>query len=273
MERPNYDYHKLYDSPNMQSMNPDGTHALTYGAALRQQKPREEMERGGSKIPFAAPGPYDDNPWNGPGSRSVAVAVDRIASSTPDNMRAFYQLKKATEAKAEAAAGLAAQQEPLTHLCGQIDVLMHSLKTAYDPATIEELDALLSEHPKPDIVWKAMHAWPRNLNAAEPQGTNTWLTHAVTEAHIEAIAVLMYYGADPLQRCPRRGDQSVHYHNRSRDPTAFHLIATLLNSSSIIKTEKKGYMITAGSEEPFGIEPNARILDQRLSSRDNGTRG
>jgi hypothetical protein len=64
--------------------------------------------------------------------------------------------------------------------------------------TIEQLDALLAEHPLPDKVWQAMHAWPRN---GETPGTKTWPTHAVTEGHIEAITVLLYYGADPLQRC------------------------------------------------------------------------
>ena len=196
MQRPHGAFYDS-DAPGMQSMNPDGTLALTFSGAMRQQKRREEMERSiQSKIPIAAPGPSDDNPWNGPGSRSVAVGRTSSLSS-PDNMRAFHLITKNVAAKVKAeAAGLAAQQEPLTHLCAQIDVLMHSLKTAYDPATIEELDALLSEHPKPDIVWQAMHAWPRN--AAEAPGTNPWLTHAVTEAHIEAIAVLLYHGADPL---------------------------------------------------------------------------
>jgi hypothetical protein len=92
----------------------------------------------------------------------------------------------------------------------------------------------------------------------------------VTEAHIEAIVTLLYYGVDPLQRYPQRhnnacamDDASVHYHNRAGDPTSFHLVATLL-SSSIIKTAqgKKDYMITGGNnEQSFGIDPNAPILD------------
>jgi hypothetical protein len=229
----------------------------TYGAELMKARQIEEMKY------MAIKKQWDDS------RSSVAVGYSQ-ETYHPGAMRALHHMTKAAAAKA--AAGLVTQQQPLTYLCGQIDVLMHSLKTAYDPATVEELDALLSEHPDPDIVWQAMHAWQRN---AETPGTNTWLTHAVTEAHIEAIAVLLYHGADPLQQYPQRGnvcaldDASVHYHNRERDPTNFHLIATLLNSS-IFKTDpakKKGYMITGGSDEPFGIDPNAPILDHHLKQQ------
>jgi hypothetical protein len=142
----------------MQSLNPDP--AFTYGDALRQHRQKEEMERR-SKIPFSAP---SDNQWNGPSLRSVAVGYSPNSSLYhPEAMRAFHQVTKATAAEA----GLATQQ-PLTKLCCQIDVLMHSLKTVYDPATIKELDALLAEHPEPGIVGRPCMRGRATRKSREP---------------------------------------------------------------------------------------------------------
>jgi hypothetical protein len=70
------------------------------------------------------------------------------------------------------------------------------LEMSHTPSMHKQLNELLVSHIRGDLSRDAMRSWTYGS-----EGRNTWLTHAVRNADVEIVAILMYCGADPLQKC------------------------------------------------------------------------
>jgi hypothetical protein len=97
----------------------------------------------------------------------------------------------------------------------------------------KQLDELLASHIRANMSRDAVRSW-----AYGSQGRNTWLTHAVRNADVELVALLMYYGADPLQRCYARSglsalDDAVDQIEKAKNTQRAYLVITLLHSAAI----------------------------------------
>ena len=86
-----------------------------------------------------------------------------------------------------------------------------------------------------------------SFNVGSMEQENTLLRMAVSYYYPEAIAILMYYGADPLQKGQRSDALSAfdtafsHHHAQNRD--RFHFLVTLLNDGITSENRANHYMI------------------------------
>jgi hypothetical protein len=93
----------------------------------------------------------------------------------------------------------------------------------------DALEALLST-ADPALVGEALRQFT-------VRSGHTFLTDAVFSMRLEDIAILLYYGADPLQECPSRDNLSAfdfgftHCHAQNRD--RFHFIMAMLNPGTM----------------------------------------
>jgi hypothetical protein len=81
---------------------------------------------------------------------------------------------------------------PFVNLRSAIESL---LQWAHPPSMHKQLDELLARNVRCNMSKNAVRSWARGA-----QGRDTWLTHAVWNADVELVAILIYYGADPLQK-------------------------------------------------------------------------
>ncbi len=109
-------------------------------------------------------------------------------------------------------------------ICNQVESL---LKQAY--LKEDSLDAFLAGYANTRELSRALHSWMRSK-----QMCHTWLTEAVASQRFEIIAILLYYGADPQQRCPWRENQNAFNgafnHYLARYVSRFYFLMTLLNN-------------------------------------------
>ena len=87
-----------------------------------------------------------------------------------------------------------------------------------------------------------------SFNVGSMEQENTLLRMAVSSYYPEAIAILMYYGADPLQKGRRSDALSPfdtafsHHHAQNRD--RFHFLVTLLNDGITEENRANHYIKT-----------------------------
>jgi hypothetical protein len=122
----------------------------------------------------------------------------------------------------------------------------------------DSLDAFLARYENSRELYGALHSWMRSKEMR-----HTWLTEAVTSQSCEIIAILLYYGADPQQRCPGRENQNAFdggfLHYLPRYTTIFYFIMTLLNNGLVEGDNIHGYV--RPNAHLIGLNPNAPLPD------------
>ncbi len=138
-------------------------------------------------------------------------------------------------------------------ICNQVEHLLYKTKFKF-----EFLDALLAEYENTRELSIALHSYRRS-----EEMRHTWLTEAVGSQEMEIIAILLYYGADPHQKCPWRDDQNAfngaYSHYCQRYISRFYFIMTLLNDGSDKQDDLRGY--GGPNAHLIGLNPNAPLPD------------